>query len=491
MQPGGHRCHAFSKRSSTSLGQGVRSRKAKPSLATRADVLATLERPSKVPFEFSFAVTDTFSHESFLSSHRNLRSRDEATNEIISVAHSPELKLTFTGLASGDILFFHHEYKKPMQHSLSMERLQQHTGAVHCLQLVLSTENEAFRSLPTLGVPGEGTEVANPWLLSGSADRTIKIWSVSEKAVDCIRTLGNHGGTVVSISLCMPYLVFAATDGAIKFWNVEVSRRRPPTVTLIQKLDNRTLLPASPAATKGQLLLQHAWFESVAARWAGDKVRVCAGSTDGSLIILEGGGFSSAPDSDNSDAEDSLGMRFSEWGRGLFTVIQKIRLHSLCTRLVFPLPLESIVATAGSDAAIAVVDPFLGQVWWKQTNHRGVSFSALAWDANESLLLAGDDSGTLSYFNIYSNERVAAQKLCDFKIVHISVDVEAKKIVVASSHSILVLRTKSSAKNIRLTGHEGSVSQLQWMQTGDTYSLLSMAADETLRVFEYLDGENQ
>lgn len=151
-------------------------------------------------------------------------------------------------------------------------------------------------------------------------------------------------------------------------------------------------------------------------------MRVCAGSTDGSLVLLEGGGSAAAQESEESDVGELQGAQPSGWGREPFSILRRMPMHSLCTRQVYALPLESVVATAGSDAGIAIVDPFLGQVWWKQVNCHGVSFSSLAWDAKQSLLLAGDDSGTLSYFNIYSNERVAAQQLCDGKLLHISVD---------------------------------------------------------------------
>lgn len=163
------------------------------------------------------------------------------------------------------------------------------------------------------------------------------------------------------------------------------------------------------------------------ARWAGDKVRVCAGSTDGSLVLLEGGGSGAAQEPDDSDGGAYFQVKASGWDRGAFSIFRKMQMHNLCTRRVCALPLESVVVTAGSDASIAVVDPFLGQVWWKQTNSQGVSYSALAWDAKQSLLLAGDDSGVLSYFNIYSNERVASQQLCEGKILHISVDTGEKR----------------------------------------------------------------
>lgn len=148
-------------------------------------------------------------------------------------------------------------------------------------------------------------------------------------------------------------------------------------------------------------------------------MRVSAASTDGSLLLLEGGGSAAEQEFDELNMKPA---RSSRWCREAFSICRKMQMHSLCTRLVYSLPLESVVVTAGSDTGIAVVDPFLGEVWWKQANPRGVSFSALAWDPKQSLLLAGDDSGTLSYFNIYSNELVASQQISEHKILHIFVD---------------------------------------------------------------------
>ena len=210
-------------------------------------MVAALERSPNLPYEISFVVTDTFLHEDFDLVHRSVRTREEVANEIVSVARSSELKLTFIGLASGVILVFHHDLLGPPQRSLAVEKLHGHIGAVHCLQFVLSTEAEAFRGLPTPGSAAEGSEATNPWLLSGSADRTIKIWSVCGKHVECLRTLGGHGGTIVSLSLCMPYLVSSSTDGALWFWSVDTSGSKLPTFTLLQKLQNGILAPACPS----------------------------------------------------------------------------------------------------------------------------------------------------------------------------------------------------------------------------------------------------
>ena len=255
MQPNRRYSRATCRRSILTVCQGGRDRSAALALTTRADVVAALERPPTLRYEVSFVVIDAFVHEEFALVHRSARTRDEAVNEISSVARSPELKLIFIGLTSGDILYFQHDLVGPPQRSLSVEKLREHTGAVHCLQFVQSTQQDAFRGLPTGDSTADDLGNPDPWLLSGSADRTIKIWSICGKNVECIRTLGGHGGTVVSLCLCMPYLFSSSTDGALFFWNVNVSRKGSPTFTLLQKMQAgvgsacpSTLVRKQPAA---------------------------------------------------------------------------------------------------------------------------------------------------------------------------------------------------------------------------------------------------
>ncbi|XP_026191650.1 uncharacterized protein LOC113146960 [Cyclospora cayetanensis] len=419
MQPGSRPLRASSRHSLVPKNQVRRERITSLALGTKADVIAALERPPNLSYEVSFTVTNTFFQEDFDLLNKTCRTREETVNQILSVFRSSELKITFIGLTSGEILYFQHDLTGPPERSASVKKICQHSGAVHCLQVVLNPHQDNFRVTPLLSSGKESWGTSDPWLLSGSADRTVKVWRVFEKRLECVQTLGGHGGTVVTFSLCIPYLVSSSTDGALLVWSVDAAWTKVPTFTLVQKVQNGS---ASTSTTKGTKILEHSWFESIAARWAGDKVRICAGSTDGSIVLLESNKYLKDQISEESEANLSTSARPSRRSNATFTIIRKMQMHSLCTRRVYALPLESVVVTVGSDAGIAVVDPFLGQVWWKQTNSHGVPFSAIAWDAKESLLLAGDDSGMLSYFNIYSHERVASQQICDSKIVHISVD---------------------------------------------------------------------
>lgn len=247
MQPSRRRSCVDPRRSILPTSQGRRDRNSTLALTSQADVIAALERRANSTNEISFVVTATLLHEDFDISRRSVRTREEALTEIVSVARSSELALTFVGLTTGDILFFQHDLAGLSQKSALLGRLCEHNGAVNCLQFVRSADEEASRNLPVAGSTGDVLAPPEPWLLSGSADRTIKIWRVCGKSVECMRTLGGHCGTVVSLSLCMPYLISSATDGALFFWMIELSRKKTPSFILIQKLQNGALAPACPS----------------------------------------------------------------------------------------------------------------------------------------------------------------------------------------------------------------------------------------------------
>ena len=81
-----------------------------------------------------------------------------------------------------------------------------HMGAVSCLLLA---EQEG------LGLEGH-------LLLSGGADRTIRVWDPAIKDLDrdpgkaCVQTLRGHGGTGSSLAYCDGVLVSTSTDHTIQ-----------------------------------------------------------------------------------------------------------------------------------------------------------------------------------------------------------------------------------------------------------------------------------
>ncbi len=79
-----------------------------------------------------------------------------------------------------------------------LKTLKGHNGAVNCLKV----SNDKLK------------------LISGSEDKTIKIWSIDTGA--CLKTLTGHTNNVWSLQLIKSEtLLSSATDGTIKYWNFD------------------------------------------------------------------------------------------------------------------------------------------------------------------------------------------------------------------------------------------------------------------------------
>ena len=59
------------------------------------------------------------------------------------------------------------------------------------------------------------------YLISGSADRSIKVWNLKEKREECSLIGHTYGIRSVAISKDGKYLISGSEDKSIKFWNLE------------------------------------------------------------------------------------------------------------------------------------------------------------------------------------------------------------------------------------------------------------------------------
>ena len=116
-------------------------------------------------------------------------------------------RVLFAALSDGRIAVWRRRMDVAQGHVDSRPQLLTgHMGAVSCLLLA---EQEG------LGLEGH-------LLLSGGADRTIRVWDPAIKDLDrdpgkaCVQTLRGHGGTVSSLAFCDGVLVSTSTDHTIQ-----------------------------------------------------------------------------------------------------------------------------------------------------------------------------------------------------------------------------------------------------------------------------------
>jgi len=122
----------------------------------------------------------------------------------------------------------------------NMKTLRGHRDAVTCLSLTNTSESSNHQ--PRRRSSPESTECQRPKIISGSLDRTIKLWDLNTG--DCLSTLDwmsseGHTGVVRCLQTDAWRIVSAADDKTIKVWSLDSGQR---LVTLRSHSDGVTCL---------------------------------------------------------------------------------------------------------------------------------------------------------------------------------------------------------------------------------------------------------
>ncbi|CBZ50313.1 hypothetical protein NCLIV_007870 [Neospora caninum Liverpool] len=486
-------------------------------------------------------------HDEFWSNKISVRSDTEPPPEILCVHYDISEKNLFLGLSTGTLMVWKDAFEpatssdaqSSSNNDHTVIKAKEHSGAISSLVFVrtlapdraLRDDCKNQRNEQKLGVPASATlqgalvhsrsvEHEGGFLFTGSADRNIKLWVVEPRRLACVRTLCFHGGTVVSLAFCFPYLFSASTDGTVLICRADptTGSLKYPQFTVAERIFAHSIYHPS---TKLVLSNKQAWYDSLAVRCNGDRICLYCGATDGSLLVLDNTqtnvpakpvvGRGGAPPINLhtqqratvwSEARErastalgrgrlysSLLCNTSCWGSIIgqeagedvghqgkhltgaaspardtiqsvavavpFRLQNKLTVHALGLRQVYALPLESAVATLGGEASISVVDPVAGQTSWKEENPEGCCYSACAWISSLNLLLVGDDYGCLSFYNIYSKERVHSQRVTEHRIVSLCLASNALHVVVGTAHELLLVELVEAAEEVALTGHQG------------------------------------
>lgn len=103
--------------------------------------------------------------------------------------------------------FEHHALKAAGRIGLKSTRtLPRKQSCVFHRSTLLNGHSDAVSCLLSLG----------HWLVSGSWDNNIKVWSVDKWV--CVRTLSDHSGAIRSLCACNEKLVSCSDDGVVKVW---------------------------------------------------------------------------------------------------------------------------------------------------------------------------------------------------------------------------------------------------------------------------------
>ncbi|PFH32729.1 hypothetical protein BESB_013410 [Besnoitia besnoiti] len=537
---------------------------------------ASTDQSERGPRKFvAFHVQSVRRHKAFWSEKMSVRSATESPPEIMCAHFDISERNLFLGLSTGTVML----WKEPFSSAPSSDEQSSnnnpsvltatgHTGTVSSLIFLKTlapdralredrekprnetkpSANAAAAMNSALARSGTVEEELG-FLFTGSADRSIKLWVVEPRKLVCVRTLCSHGGAIVALAYCFPYLFSASTDGTVLIFRTDptADSLKHPQFAVAARIFAHSIYHPT---TKLALSNKKAWYNSLAARCNGDRISLYCGSTDGALLVLDNtqtnvpanpvvGGGGAPPACLHTQERASVWMETREragtalgggrlyssllcntsyWGSLLtqevrhdsqapgenllrssvpavevirsvvlpvpFRIQSKLPVHALGLRKVYSLPLESALATLGSEASISVVDPVAGQVSWKEENPEGCCYSACAWITSFNLLLVGDDYGCLSFYNVYSKERVHSQQVAESRILSLCNAKESSQVIAVTAHELLLVDLVETTEEVVLSGHQGVVTNLFWQSTPDGGYVYSASDDKTIRQWD-------
>lgn len=244
-------------------------------------------------------------------------------------------------------------------------------------------------------------------LLSGSADRTIKVWDThtgKEHDNACIQTLSGHGATITDVKCGDERVISCSNDKTIRIWQAEKGREYllHPWLACVQIIENSG----------------SAWATAAALR-TGEVAALYVGDSQGTLSVY-------VPTARLAGGAKQQG--------GACFVLQRRqeRVHRLGITHCKLVPEQNFVITTAFDGALRVFDAMTGVPFLTITNQHRCRFTGLAWNPREQELFCGDSMGHLYVWNIYMEKCLKTERLHTAAITSISVQPDEDLLLVTT-----------------------------------------------------------
>ena len=311
----------------------------------------------------------------------------------------------FAGASDGLIM----SWKPTKRTGFESMRLPGHKGAVHCLEYL--REESSNQKL----------------MLSGSADRTIKVWDpwIRDAGAKnaCIQTLVGHGGTITAIQYGDGCIISCSSDKTIKVWQAEPGRQNllHPWFSVVQTIENSDNWATAAALRTGE----------VAALYVGD--------SSGSLSVY-------APQRGHSN----------EW-TGFALQRRQEHIHRLGITHTLLVPEQNFIITLSFDTSMRVFDALTGAPFLTINNPRRCRFTGLDWNTQEQELFLIDAQGYVSAWNIYMEKCLKEQQLTGRDgnaLTSISLQPSSSRLCVTADGGCLVEQWDIS-RDLKVRAHRG------------------------------------
>jgi WD40 repeat protein len=281
-------------------------------------------------------------------------------------------EVMYVGTFCGQIhsfLLYRRKFPRNLRSDI-LSRDSQHSGSVTC---ILYSKNSEL-STSSVGI-----------VISGSSDRTIKIWSPTTTKPLCIQTLYGHEGTITQIADGHDgTLLSCSVDGTLRLWKPQRGRK----IMLHHFLECTYVMRHKNSS----------WLSSLAVSpiniWA-----CYVGNMDGTIEIYHKG-------ADNNEAERKAASftgqltRFKCWEH-----IHTLGIHEI--QIIYD---ESFLISLSSDHCCKILDLHLGTILHTIRNSHNCKYMGIIWDSNHFQMYLSDENGYLEIWSSFYERKI--EDLC-------------------------------------------------------------------------------
>lgn len=389
-----------------------------------------------------FRLAGVFSSPLFSVQRSARRAAKSQPAEASVVLFVPQRHYLFLGLTDGKICCWETDKaaSPPRTKDVPTRVLDEHRGSIRCMTFV--------------------EDLCQGVMFTGSADRCIKMWDLSDPhmSITCVHSLHGHGGTVLSLEYGSEMLLSTSSDGFLCIWKdlSPTKLLRFPAYTIRQKIT-----PDSRGMQAGGRNPKESWFLSLALR-AGEVPSIFAGDSEGYVHIYK-------PDSNGED---------------LFVLAWKKQVHELGVSQILTVPMESFLVTLAYDQKFKTLDSVSCQVVFEESNQCGVVFNSLAWDSISQDVVVVDDKGNIGFYNVYTEACVVWKNITEEPILQIHYETASRRLLLLSAHVLRVYDVVRGVKFSELNEHEGPIVAMASRPTPQGGLLYTGSMDNTIRVWD-------
>jgi len=358
----------------------------------------------------------------------------------------PEKHVLFVGLTDGKILCWETDQTIAERSTENRARtLDGHKGAVRCIIF--------------------SQELCEGIMFTGSADRSIKMWDLSDPriSIPCVCNLFGHGGTVLAMEYGSEQLISSSTDGFMCVWRDQspVKLVRFPAFSVRQKI-----VPDAKAASMGSRVPKEVWFLSLAIR-TGEALSVFAGDSEGYVHVYK----PEAMEDDSGDLPDLL-------------LVWKAKVHDLGISKIKTVPTDSIMFTLSFDQSFKALDSLSGQIIFEESNQCGVVFNSAAWDPSGQDLIVVDDRGNVGFYNLYTESCVVWKSLTRDQVTQVLYEPAPRRLLLLSPHALRVFEVVRGVRYSEITEHTGPIVAMASRSAAQEGLLYTAAMDNMIKLWD-------